>query len=261
MKHMISFITFAVIAYGGVCALLFFLQEKMLFFPHPANPQAIMTMAQWHRSIEAPGATLSGWLVPARNPRNSPLVLYFGGNAEDVSLSYRAFGAQINLVLMNYRGYGASEGEPSEKVLFADALLIHDTLIESEHNGKVVVFGRSLGSGIAVYLASQRKVDAIVLVAPYDSIRNVAQRHYPWLPISFLLTHPFDSLALAPGLVVPALFLVAQHDEIIPPAHAQNLYEKWGGSKSWVLVENATHNSISEQTGYRDAIDEFLRAP
>lgn len=261
MKRMVTFLTFAVIGYVGLCALIFFIQDRMLFFPRPSDPHAVTRLEPWQRSIETSEGTLSGWVIPARDPINAPLVFYFGGNAEDVSVTALdvSNNADANFVLMNYRGYGASEGAPSETALFADALLIYDTLIDATlHNGKVVAFGRSLGSGVGAYLVSQRKIDAAVLVTPYDSIRSVARRHYPWLPIALLIRHPFDSLALAPGLDVHALFLVAERDEIIPPAHARHLADHWGGSTRWVLIKGATHNSIHAETYYWESIRELL---
>jgi hypothetical protein len=261
MKRMVTFLTFTVLGYAGFCALVFFLQDRMLFFPRPSDPRAVTQLEPWQRSIETSEATLSGWVVPARDPINAPLVFYFGGNGEDVGVTALQVNNEVdaNFVLMNYRGYGSSEGTPSERTLFADALLVYDSLIDTTiHNGKVVAFGRSLGSGVGAYLGSQRKIDAVVLVTPYDSIRNVARRHYPWLPISLLIRHPFDSLALAPGLDIRALFLVAGRDEIIPPVHAQSLADEWGGSARWVLIKGATHNSISGEADYWESIRGLL---
>lgn len=261
MKRMATFLTLVIIGYAGLCALIFFLQERMLFFPRPCDPRAVTQLEPWQRSIETAQATLSGWLIPARDPGNAPLVFYFGGNAEDVSVTGIEVSARAdaNFVLMNYRGYGESDGAPSERALFADALNVYDTLIDTTlHNGKVVAFGRSLGSGVAVYLASQRRIDAVVLATPYDSIRNVARRHYPWLPVSALIRHPFDSLTLAPSLDIPALFVVAERDEIIPPAHAQQLADNWGGPTQWILISGASHNSIGADTRYWESIREFL---
>ena len=167
--------------------------------------------------------------------------------------------ANANFVLMNYRGYGASEGTPSESALFNDALFVYEALANSTaHNGKIVAFGRSLGSGVAVYLSTHRRIDALVLVTPYDSVRNVARRRFSWLPVSRLLRHPFDSLALAPSLDLPALFLVAEYDEVIPIPHAKNLAEAWGGTMQWVLIEDATHNSIGAEPDYWLSIRRFF---
>jgi pimeloyl-ACP methyl ester carboxylesterase len=261
MKRMATFLIFAITGYIGLCALIFLIQDRMLFFPSASDPRAVTQLKPWQRSIETPQAMLSGWLIGARDPPNAPLVFYFGGNAEDVSVTGldAANKADANFVLMNYRGYGASEGTPSQSALFADALYVYDALVETTvHNGKVVAFGRSLGSGVAVYLASHRKVDAVVLATPYDSIGNVARRHYPWLPVSALIRHPFDSLALAPGLNIEALFLVAERDQIIPPYHAQQLADSWSGSTQWELIEGASHNSIDAAPRYWVSIREFL---
>ncbi len=262
MKRMFGFLVVVSILYAGVCVLIFFLQDGMLFFPRSSDQRAVTQLAHRQVSIKSSDAVLSGWLIPAQNPENAPLVFYFGGNAEDVGLTALEAGhrADANFVFMNYRGYGASEGAPSEAALFSDALLVYDTLIiDARHNGKVVAFGRSLGSGVGVYLASQRKIDAVILATPYDSIRSVARRHYPWLPVSLLIRHPFDSLALAPGLDIEALFLAAEHDSVIPWSHAKNLADSWGGSTRWVLVDGATHNSIGGEEVYWVSIRDLLR--
>ena len=261
MRVAFTFLTFAAVGYAAFCALIFFLQDRMLFYPHASNSHAATQLQPWQRSIDASEATLSGWLIPARDPGNAPLVFYFGGNAEDVGMTGLEVSrnADANFVLMNYRGYGASEGTPSETALFGDALLAYDTFTDTApHNGKVVAFGRSLGSGVGVYLGSQRRIDAMVLVTPYDSIRNVARHHYPWLPVSLLIKHPFDSVGLAPDLDIHALFLVAEHDEVIPPTHARSLADNWGGSTRWVSIKGATHNSIGTQTEYWASIRQLL---
>ncbi|MCZ6620022.1 MAG: alpha/beta hydrolase [Gammaproteobacteria bacterium] len=261
MKAMVTFLAWVIVGYAGICTLVFLLQDKLLFFPHPSNTSAVSRLQHWQRSIQTPDTSLSGWVIPARDPENTPLVFYFGGNAEDVSVTALDISdnANANFVLMNYRGYGASEGVPSEAALFADALSVYDSLTDSTvHNGTIAAFGRSLGSGVAVYLAAQRRIDALVLVTPYDSIRNVARRRFPWLPVSRLIKHPFDSLNLAPNLGIPALFLVAEHDEVIPISHARNLADSWGGRTRWVLMEGATHNSIGAGADYWLPIRGFL---
>ncbi len=262
MKRMVTFFALAALGYAGICLLVFLLQGRMLFFPRNSDSYAVTQLERWQRTIESSEATLSGWFIPARDPSNAPLVFYFGGNAEDVSVTSLEVSQQLdgNLVLMNYRGYGGSEGSPSETALFFDALLVYDTLVDTTpHNGKIAAIGRSLGSGVAVHLASRRKIDAIVLVTPYDSIRNVARRLFSWLPVSLLIRHPFDSIALAPDFDIPALFLVAEHDEVIPPPHAQLLAASWGGSTRWVSIKGATHNSIGGEE-YWVSIREFLSA-
>jgi pimeloyl-ACP methyl ester carboxylesterase len=258
---MASILGLLVLGYAGVCALLYFAQEWLLFFPQPTDPSAARRLEQWQQSIAVSDATLTGWVIPAKNPLDAPLLFYFGGNAEDISGTAFDLSAELdaNVVLMNYRGYGGSEGAPSEAALFSDALAVYDSLAHSmTHNGRVVAFGRSLGSGVAVYLAAQRQIDALVLVTPYDSVRAVARRRFSWLPVSMLIRHPFDSSALAPDLDVPALIVIAGQDRVIPPAHARKLSQVWGGAVEEVLIDDAAHNSVHADADYWPLIRGFL---
>ena len=263
MKHMTNLLLFALFAYAGLCVLLFLLQERLLFFPRSPDPQATMRLQPWQRLVTTREATLSGWLIPAREPGGAPLVFYFGGNAEDISTTASEVSARAdaNFIFMNYRGSGDSEGKPSQAALLADAVSIYDDMVASApHNGKRIVFGRSLGSGVGIYLASRRKIDAAVLVTPFDSVRNVARRHFPWLPVSLLLRHPFDSLSLAPKLKIPALFLLAERDMIVPPVHSRTLAGRWGGSTRVVMIKGAGHNTIGWETEFWEPIRELLKS-
>src|SRR5437764_15432172 len=104
--------------------------------------------------------------------------------------------------------------------------------------------GRSLGSGIAVHLAAHRPLRAVILVSPYDSIVEVAKRHYPFLPVSLMLRHRFDSIALAPRIEAPLLCLVATGDRVIPAEHSRALLEAERDTKTLHEFPNADHNSI-----------------
>ncbi len=236
---------------------MYLAQDSLIFHPQPLEESRRAALAQKH-SVEslfihaADGTRLHAWHV-----KGDPLILYFGGNAEEVSWMLedaprRAPG--VGWLLVDYRGYGASGGSPSEKALVADALQWYDH-IKSE---RTFVFGRSLGSGVAVQLAAERPVAGLILVAPFDSLVEVGKHHYPILPVSWMLKHRFDSVALAPKMKAPLLCIVASHDEIIPAAHAQRLYEAWGGPKQWVGLEGAGHNSTDNAANYWPSIQRFL---
>lgn len=257
-----SYILFAALAYAGICALVFLLQDRLLFFPRTSDTRAVAQLQMWQQSVSAGDEKLAGWLIPAREPSAAPLVFYFGGNAEDISVTGTDLSARAdaNFVLMNYRGYGDSGGRPSQTALQADALVVYDEMIErAPHNGKRVVFGRSLGSGVGVYLASRRRIDAAVLVTPFDSVRNIASRHFPWLPVSLLLKHPFDSAALAPALNIPALFLLAERDEIVPLDHSRALADSWGGRARLVTIRGARHNTIGWEREFWAPVRQLLQ--
>ena len=253
---------FVLVVAGGLVAALYALQDRMLFFPQPlvgAGPSGSHV-----ESVEVAaedGTPLRGWLVKSdRSP--APLLVYFGGNAEEVSW-LAATGAERSswsMLLVNYRGYGHSEGRPSEARLFADAVRLYDWAAgrAGVDARRIVGMGRSLGSGVAIYLATRRRLAGLVLVTPFDSITAVAQRHYPFLPVRWVLRHPFDSLSRAGTIAVPTLMLVAGRDTIIPPAHAERLYERWPGPKRWIEFPAADHDNISAEPGYWRAITTFL---
>jgi hypothetical protein len=123
---------------------------------------------------------------------------------------------------------------------------------------RTFVFGRSLGSGVAVALAAARPVAGVVLATPSDSLAAVARRHYPYLPVDLLLRHRFDSLAKAPALRQPLLCVVAGRDSIIPPEHAERLYAAWGGEKSKLVLRGAGHNGTDDDPAFWPAIGKFL---
>jgi pimeloyl-ACP methyl ester carboxylesterase len=250
----------------GVPLLAYLGQDRLIFFPQPSGAAQREALAKRYPAVRelfvqsADGARLHAWHVRAQ--RDSTMVIYFGGNAEDVSWMLEQAITRtpsVSWLLVDYRGYGASEGSPSEASLHADALLWYGQA--AALSKRIFVFGRSVGSGVAVRLASERAVAGVVLVTPFDSLVSVAQRHYPYLPVSSLLRHRFDSIALAPRIAAPLLCLTASQDEIIPPEHARRLYDAWMGPKQWIALDGATHNSADGHANYWPSIEKFLSAP
>ena len=252
----------------GLCALLYVFQEQLIFLRQPLSDDdrhAVQFLSATSEiDVTAPdGTRLHGWIrhtVEDAHPKG--LVIYFGGNAEEVS--GQMFDAQLlapwSLAAFNYRGYGRSEGRPSEAALTADALTIYDRLTKRDDvdPSRIVVLGRSLGSGVAVRLAASRPVQAVILVSPYDSLRSIARKQYPFAPVSLLLKHPFDSLALAPEIEAPVLVIAGERDDLIPPRFSQRLHDAWAGPKRWTLIPDADHNDLHARPGYWSAIRDFL---
>jgi len=235
--------------YGAVCALLFFAQRSLLYFPVPgAQPAGAERI-----DLPVPGATLCVWTRPASGP---DALIYFGGNAEDVGQNFAGFAAALPrhaLYLVNYRGYGGSTGAPTEDALFADALAVHDH-VRARH-ASVAVAGRSLGSGVAVHLARERPVSRLVLITPYDSIANVAAGIYPFLPVRWLIRDRFDSASRIAGVRAPALVVIAERDEVIRRARSDALVAKFPAGQARVeVVRGATHNDLE----YEALLADFL---
>jgi pimeloyl-ACP methyl ester carboxylesterase len=250
----------------GLPLIVYFAQDSLIFYRQPLPESRRADIARRFPAVREVfqvsdnGVRLQAWHAKAPGP--SPLVLYFGGNAEESSwmLDELHHAPGVSWLIASYRGYGLSEGSPGEAALVADALRWFDYaagLADASTKG-IYVFGRSLGSGVAVALAAQRPVAGVILVAPYDSLAAVAKRYYWYLPVDLLLRHRFDSIALAPGLSRPLLCLIAERDEVIPPAHSERLLHAWGGPKKSVLLQEASHNSTDAHPLFWPAIREFL---
>ncbi len=254
IKNIAKMLLFAVpVTYLALCALLFVKQHSFLYFPTAASGSANQSV----ELIRSEGETLRVLMRPADSDR---ALILFGGNADDVSSYLGSFAAALpkeNLYLVNYRAYSGSSGEPSEEALFADALAVYDHVHERFANISVV--GRSLGTGVAVYLSSMRKVDKLILLTPYDSIENVAKSHFPLFPISLLLKDKFDSASRVKDVTAQTLILVADKDQTIPRESTDNLIRRFPTEKVTVkILKNTTHDSITYGSEYTDLISEFL---
>jgi hypothetical protein len=257
MKVILIVLGLCLFCFLGMVLYLYLHQGKMLYFPQPLDRSwgHVKEHTPFEYQFEGDGVKLHGWLI---NPERKKLLIYYGGNGEEASQLIGLFEelSDVAVLLVNYRGYGESEGDPTEKGLVGDALGIFDDV--KDRFDSIVLLGRSLGSGIAVQVAAQRNIDQLILVTPYDSIANVGQGMYPWAPVGLLLKDPFDSLAASEEMTHSALFLIAESDRIIPHKHSQNLYDNWKGPKDWVVVQGSDHNSIIEFPMYWNSLKQYI---
>jgi len=242
---LIGLIAAAVIGYLAICVLLFVQQRSFIYLPQP-RALGPTRGAQW---LDSAGVRLQ---LSVRERPGAPALIYFGGNAEDVSLSLDELAGALPdhaLYLLHYRAYGGSEGSPTEAALFEDALALHAYV--SRRHSRVSVLGRSLGSGVATYLASQRDIERLLLVTPYDSVAAMARLQFPWLPVDWLLQDRYDSVARAPGIRMPTTLLVAERDEIIPDANSQKLLAAFApGVAELHVLAGVGHNDIGRHPDY-----------
>jgi uncharacterized protein len=244
-RTMLAFLAVVVLVYAGLCLALFLFQRSMIYFPQPRSPTASAA------TIALPAG--DHHVIVTTRPHAGPdALIYFGGNAEDVSWNLpdlsRTF-PEHAIFLMHYRGYGGSGGSPSEAALFADALALFDR-VHAEHR-RVLVIGRSLGSGVAVHLASVRPVARLVLVTPYDSLEDLAASRFPIFPVRWLLRDKFDSRRYAAQVSAPTLLIGAEHDEVIPVRSAELLATRFRpGVATLAVLPGTGHNTISEHPRY-----------
>jgi len=248
---------------GSFFVFLYLFQGKMIFYPQKVPRVSRERFKAFQYEIQTGEVVLKGWFVNRGTSLERPLIIYFGGNAEEVSGKL----ADIDnidtdsFLFINYRGYGDSQGKPGEENLLRDGLAIFDHMVTSEKipGNRIVLMGRSLGTGVACHVAANRDPAAVILVTPFDSLVNVAKKHYPIFPVNWLMRHRFESIRLAPGIQQPMLAITGTRDEIIPHHCAENLMEQWAGPVTAVSIENAGHNDISMHDAYWTAINTFLQ--
>jgi pimeloyl-ACP methyl ester carboxylesterase len=235
--------------YALACLGLFLGQRSFIYYPPPVGASQAPVTA----SLAVPGAVLK---ISERPLAGKSAVIYFGGNAEDVSASLptlaRAFPGHA-LYLMHYRGYAGSTGKPSEQALVDDAVLLFDRV--ADVHPEVEVVGRSLGTGVALQLASRRPVRKLVLVTPFDSIVDLAVQQFPVFPVRWLLKDRYESWRYAQQLRVPTLVLVAGRDELIPAWSTERLLSRFPpGVATRKVSPDAGHNTIAESPDYVQAL-------
>lgn len=242
------------LVYAGLCGLLYVKQRELTFFPQFTAVEA----AQTDFAFVHDGVTLRGWVV---NPGQPRALLYFGGNAEAVQLNREDFVRWFpghTVYLVSYRGYGASEGSPTEEALVGDALALYDH-VAGRHPGGIDVVGRSLGSGVASQVAARRAVRRLALVTPFDSLAAVGQAHYRWLPVGWLAKDRFDSVRHLSRFDGPVLIVRAGRDQVVPPANTQRLIEALPRPPRVLELPNADHIDVSAYPDYAREISAFFR--
>ncbi len=256
MKSLLfTVIPVTLLAWLGFCGYLYWFQRSMIYFPALAQPGRAGTGSSL--ILDSTGERI---LVDVINPGRRDAVLYFGGNAEFVTDSASYWATLFpghSIYLMHYRGYGGSSGSPDEQGLYTDALALYDLVAEGHDNMNVI--GRSLGSGVATYLASERKIHRLVLTSPFDSLVQVASALYPMFPVSLLLKDRYDSLSRAHTIQVPVLILIAEKDAVIAPKHAHALAEALSVEQRQVhVLDGVGHNDIGAHARYNELLGGFI---
>lgn len=224
-------------------ALLWYAQDSLVFIGKGRSPLPDTLPAS--QVTLATDVQLQGWHVRRTGPWT---LVYFGGNGEEISRSLPGL-LRIDgqhLLTFNYRGFGDSQGEPSEVALVADGVAALDWLWRSgtATPATTIVMGRSLGTAVAVQVAARQPVRGVVLLNPMDSIAEVAATHYPAFPVRTLVRHPFDSVAVARDLDTPALVFKAERDVVVPHKHTEALIAAWRGPVTEHTLPGTNHNAM-----------------
>ncbi len=244
MTTLKTFFILFIVAYIGVALYLYLTQRSKIFnfdIVPKKEPKVLKNCTKCKKvKLMVQDGLLDGVYLDNSSKK---LIIYFGGNADDATdfleiiKDMRGFDA----VAFNYRGNGLSKGIPSEKALYEDALKIYDNFAKDK---EVYLIGRSLGSGVATYLASKREVKKLFLITPYDSIENVAKEKYPVFPISLLLRYKFNSKKYIEQVKAPIVIFMVKGDKTVSNKRTKNLIKHIKSSYILKTFEHTTHADI-----------------
>jgi hypothetical protein len=243
--------------YLALCGLMYVRQRDLMYYPQETRVQA----SQTDFALIHDGVTLRGWVI---GPGRGPALIYFGGNAESVQLNRDDFARWFprhTIYLVAYRGFGASDGEPTEEGLASDALALFDLVQKLHPSSEIDVMGRSLGSGVAAHVAAKRPVRRLALVTPYDTMADVGQAHYRWLPVHWIARDRYDSVSNLSHYTGPLLVVRAGRDVVIPAANTQRLIDSLPQPPQVLELPTADHGNVFTVPAFADTLAAFFAAP
>ncbi len=265
IRNTLSVLVAFALSYIAFCLYLYLRQESMLFHPQGISDTRLAEIKKhfpgslFYLKMKD-GTVLQGFDL--NKGHNRPLVFYFGGNSVEASriLPILTRLTDFHVIMTNYRGFGKSGGSPSEISMYSDALEVFDHFCATyPHRPKeVFLIGRSLGSAVATWVASRRKVTAVVLITPFDSVEMLARHAYPWVPVSWLLKYKFDVVDIAKNVDTPLLVLLADHDSTVPKADSMNLIRSWKGTVRTETLPGTEHGTIMDYPGITAKIRDFF---
>ncbi len=246
-----------VLVYAALLAALWFDQEALLFdpVPLPADHQFAFGSDVHETWIDVPGARLNALHLQLPNPDG--VVFFLHGNSGNLETWYVNAdfyrNANVDMFMLDYRGYGKSSGHiQSEAQLEGDVLAAWNTIAPLYAGKRRVIFGRSIGTGLAATLAAQVQPEQTVLVSPYESMLALAGEHYPWVP-SALLRYPLRSDLALPLLKGPVLLAHGEKDTLIPPANSERL-QRLARNAKLLIVPGAAHNDMQRFDTYLNGV-------
>lgn len=247
--------------YAVIAVAAFVLQRRLMYFPDPerVSPANFNLQGVKERIIDAPdGARLISWFAPPAP--GQPTILYFHGNAGNLASRServrRYLSRGYGVLFLSYRGYGGSTGTPSERANVADAKLAYDALIaDGIAPERIIVYGESLGSGVAVQLAADNEIGGLVLDAPYTTIVDVAAMAYPYLPVRPFVFDRYETVRYLPRVKAPLLVLHGEADRVIPVEMGKAVYAAANAPKEIVTFPRAGHSDHHVYGSY----DELFR--
>ncbi len=252
--------------YLGLVGLVYLVQDRLVYFPRATLSATPADYGLQYEDVNfeaGDGVALHGWYVPAEESRFT--LLFFHGNGGNISGRLETIALfhnmGLDIFIIDYRGYGRSEGMPSEEGTYRDAEAAWNYLVSERDLSpdSIVVMGRSLGGAIAAWLAGRKRPGALILESTFSSGVELARQAYPIFPVRIMLRHRYPTTEHIRDLDIPKLFAHSPEDDVVPYELGRKLYREAPGPKTF-LEMRGRHNNAFQVTGkqYRQAIEEFL---
>lgn len=244
-------VVLALVGYGGIVLLMYVAQRSMMYVPetlHTPPADAGFAQAEEIALTSSDGTRILAWHVPPKD--GYPVVLYFQGNGgaprHRVSRFKPLVADGTGLLALAYRGYAGSAGSPSEQGFIADALALYDFAVTRYAPDKLVLWGESIGSGVAVAIAAQKPAAAMILEAPFTSAADVGARAYPFAPVRLLMKDQFHSDERIGQVKMPLLIMHGALDRTVPIALGEKLFSLANEPKRFVRFARGNHNDLDD---------------
>lgn len=269
---MIRIIFYFLIGYLLLTTLVYVFQRSLQYFPDKTRPQspdkyALPGMQELHIAGED-GLQLLSWFMPPKNP-DGKIIVFYHGNAGHIG--HRAIKSRYyiergyGVFFLEYRGYGGNKGSPSEQGFYADARSALKWLDGKGYKtSQIIIYGESIGTGVAVQIASEIQPEYLILEAPFSSAVDVARRNYFFLPVDILMKDRFDNIDKISNVKSSLLIVHGDEDRVIPIEFAKNLFERANHPKEFVTINGGAHNDLYEHhAGHiiRDWLDAKINPP
>lgn len=265
-RMILSIIVTVLGLYLGLILILYLFQARLIYFPTrpiDATPADIGLRYEDVRLKTSDGVALAGWFIPVDHAKGT--VLFFHGNAGNISHRLQSVDTfhqlGLNVFIIDYRGYGQSEGSPGERGTYRDAEAAWHYLTREKQipADEIIVFGRSLGGGVGTWLVRKHRPGALILESTFTAVPDLAAEYYPFLPVRWLARIQYNTVSLLPEVNCPVLIVHSSEDEIIPYHHGQRLFAVAKEPKAFIELQGG-HNEgffISGET-YQQGLTAFI---
>ena len=262
-------VLFVAIVYIGFATFLFFFQAKLLFFPDTVivyTPSSIGLIYDRISLITKDNVNISAWYVPVSSgDTERGTILFCHGNAGNIShrlgLIKIFHDLGMNILIFDYRGYGESDGKPSEKGMYRDVEAAWDFLITTKQipENKIIIVGRSLGGAIGAYIAQNRDPQGLILDSTFVSVNDLGAELYRFIPVRIMSRFSFNTVKYLRNVTAPVLVIHSRNDDVVPFHQGQKVFESAQGNKSFLEI-TGLHNDgyLTSAQRYAEGLESFI---